>query len=69
MKSSIEHDLLAEDPSAIQKQEQILDNLLALPCWRLRYGGRPQVIAEQIASSFLSLELNDSGYRRQGWTT
>jgi hypothetical protein len=69
MKSNIEHDLLAEDPAAIQKQEQILDNLLALPCWRLRYGGRPQVIAEQIASSFLSLELNDSAYRRQGWTT
>jgi hypothetical protein len=68
IKPSIELDLLAEDPPAIEKQEKTLDNLLALPCWRLRYGGRPQAIADQLASSFLSSDLNESEYRCQGWT-
>ncbi len=80
IKSRIELDLLAEDPAAVEKQEKTLDSLLALPCWRLRYGGRPQAIAEQLAASFLnssesrglqlsSLESNNSEYRRQGRTT
>lgn len=50
----IELDLLAEGPVAIQKQEETVQNLLTLPSWQLRYGGRPQVIAEQIGMAFLS---------------
>ncbi len=80
IKSSIELDLLAEDSLAIEKQEKTLDNLLALPCWRLRYGGRPQAIAEQLAASFLnssesstselsSFVSNNSEYCSQGRTT
>jgi hypothetical protein len=69
IKSSIELELLAEDPSAVEKQEKTLDSLLTLPCWRLRYGGRPQAIADQLAASFLSSELNNSEYRSQGGTT
>jgi hypothetical protein len=52
VKSSIERDLLAETHAAIQKQEETLETLLALPSWHLRYGGPPQEIAEQIGMSF-----------------
>ena len=47
-------DVMAEAPRAIKSQERVIDALLALPCWRLQYGGtRPQVIAEQILRSLL----------------
>jgi hypothetical protein len=49
----IEMDLMAEHPNAAQKQAKTIDHLLTLPCWHLRYGGRPQVIVEQICKSFL----------------
>jgi hypothetical protein len=48
-RSRIEQDLMAETPKAVQKQVETIDELLELPCWRLKYGGRPQVIAEQLA--------------------
>jgi hypothetical protein len=48
-KSRIEQDLMAEAPEAVQKQAETIDELLGLPCWRLKYGGRPQVIAERLA--------------------
>jgi hypothetical protein len=54
VKRRIELDLLAEGPVAIQKQEETLQNLLTLPSWQLRYGGSPQVSAEQIAMTFPS---------------
>jgi hypothetical protein len=47
-RSRIELDLLAEAPDAIVRQTETIDKLLTLPCRRLRYGGRPQVIAEQL---------------------
>jgi hypothetical protein len=53
-RSRIEPDLLAEAPEVVQKQRETIDSLLALPCWHLRYGGRPQEIAEQIGTSFLN---------------
>jgi hypothetical protein len=54
VRSRIEQDLMAEAPEAVQKQAETIDELLALPCWRLQYGGRPQVIAEQIGASILA---------------
>jgi hypothetical protein len=48
-RSRIEQDLMAEAPEAVQKQAEAIDELLALPCWRLKYGGCPQVIAERLA--------------------
>jgi hypothetical protein len=54
-RSRIENDLLAEAPDAIQKQAASLDELLSLPCCLLRYGGRPELIAGQLAASFLNL--------------
>jgi hypothetical protein len=74
IKSRIDLDLLAEDPADVEKQEKTLDNLLALPCWRLRYGGRPQAIAEQLAESFfcssesINSRLNNSEGCGQGRT-
>lgn len=49
----IERDLLPESPEALQKQSLTLTQLLSLPCRVLRYGGTPQVVAEQLAASFL----------------
>ncbi len=53
--SRLERDLLAESPEAVRKQKEVLDELLSLPCCVLRYGGRPQVIAEQLAAAFLDV--------------
>ena len=50
----IEQDLLAESTEAIQWQEETLDRLLSLPRFTLRYGGRPQEVAEQLAAFFLN---------------
>lgn len=54
-RSCIEKDLLAEGPEAVRKQSRPLGELLSLPRCLLRYGGRPQVIAEQLADFFWSL--------------
>jgi hypothetical protein len=49
VRSRIEQDLMAELPEAVHKQGETIELLLDLPCWRLQYAGRPQVIAEQLA--------------------
>jgi hypothetical protein len=54
VRSYIEQDLLAESPDAVQRQEETLNDLLSVPCFILRYGGKPQQIAEQLAASFLN---------------
>lgn len=55
-------DLLEETRDDMEKQERILDHVLALPCWRLQYGGRPQATAVKIAELF----LDDSSINRDG---
>jgi hypothetical protein len=52
-RSRIEADLLAEASEAAEKQAAIIDNLLSIPRVQLRYGGRPQFIAQEISASFL----------------
>jgi hypothetical protein len=47
-RSRIEQDLLAEAPDAVLKQAETIDRLLTLPCRRLRFGGRPQSVAQQL---------------------
>jgi hypothetical protein len=54
VRSRIEKELLAEAPEAVRNQAETINGLLSLPCYTLQYGGRPQVIAEQLASSFLN---------------
>jgi hypothetical protein len=51
-RSQIEHDLLAESSEALRVQEETLEQLLSVPSVVLRYGGRPQQVAEQLAVSF-----------------
>ena len=63
-RSRIEKDLMPEHPDAAQKQAETIDHLLALPCWHLRYGGRPQMIVEQIRESL----LRNSEWRSLGGT-
>lgn len=48
IRSRIEMDLMAEASDAIQRQAETIDRLLALPFWRLSYGGRPQEIVAQL---------------------
>jgi gluconate kinase len=64
-RSRMEMDLLAEGPEDMKRQTVTIDSLLELPCWRLRYGGRPQEIAERISVAF----LNNSEHQSQGGTT
>ena len=64
VKSHIEADLLPEAPEDVEKQGHIINSLLGLPCWHLQYGGRPQVIAEQIAKSFFDHDGVDSSTSR-----
>lgn len=65
VRSRIERDLLAEIPKAVEKQEQTLENLLAIPSWQLLYGGSPQAIADQLDMAFFSgPELSKSGLSR-----
>ncbi len=53
-KRRIEEDVMAESPQATRTQQRTIDALLAIPCWRLQYGGvPPQVVAEQILNSQL----------------
>jgi hypothetical protein len=51
-RSHIERDLLAESSEALREQEETLEQLLSVPSVMLRYGGRPQEVAEQLAASF-----------------
>ena len=60
-KSRIAVDLLPEIPAALNQQHRVLDALLGLPCWRLQYNGRPQVIAEHIIGALSDFyEVNGS---------
>jgi len=64
VKACVEKDLLMETPEVIRRQERILNNLPALPCWNLRFGGAPQVIAEQIVSAFF--DNSESNHSQTG---
>jgi len=46
----IEADLLAETPEVAERQDEVIDALLNLPCWHLQYGARPEVVAEFVAA-------------------
>jgi hypothetical protein len=52
-RTRIERDLLAESPEAAKDQAKIVDRLMSIPRGHLKYGGRPQEIAEQLQATFL----------------
>jgi hypothetical protein len=51
-RTRVEREMLAESPEAISRQSSVVDALNQIPCWRLRYGGQPQAVAEQIDTLF-----------------
>ncbi len=48
----LEADLIAETREAAEAQRRTIQNLVNLPCWRLRYGEPPQGVAEKLARLF-----------------
>jgi hypothetical protein len=44
----LNRDLTAEPPEAEQKRSETIEKIAELPCWLLRYGGQPHLIAQQI---------------------
>jgi len=45
----LEGDLIAETREAAEAQRRTIQNLVRLPCWRLRHGEPPQMVAEKLA--------------------
>ena len=41
-------ELMAELPDAAARRSETMERIVELPCWLLRYGGRPQQVARQI---------------------
>jgi hypothetical protein len=48
----LEEDLMAELPDAAGTQMEVIGKLAELPCRLLRYGGKPQDVARELAISF-----------------
>ncbi len=49
LKQLIESDLLPESPDSIDEQMKVIDRLAELPCWRLQYGARPEIVVEYLS--------------------
>lgn len=49
----IERELMAESPDGLCRQSETIQRLSAIPCYTLRYGGEPHIIAERLAVRFL----------------
>jgi hypothetical protein len=48
----IDQELMAEPPALFKEQRKIIDRLIAIPCWNLRYGGHPAAVARKLTSHF-----------------
>jgi hypothetical protein len=44
-----DQELMAEPPALVELQRQVIDRLIAIPCWRLRYGGDPTTVTVELA--------------------
>lgn len=42
-------ELMAELPDALAKRSETVKRIVELPCWLLRYGGKPQQVARQLS--------------------
>lgn len=47
--SRLNGELMTEVPDAAAKRSRTINKVVELPCWRLQYGGEPELIAHQIA--------------------
>ena len=41
----LQGDLMVEDSEAAKTQRRLLEALVKIPCWQLKYGGSPQSVA------------------------
>jgi DNA polymerase III delta prime subunit len=48
-------ELMAELPDAVAKRSETVKRIAELPCWLLRYGGKPQQVARQLSIHFAEL--------------
>jgi hypothetical protein len=44
----IDQELMAEPPALVEQQRKVIDRLVAIPCWRLQYGGDPVATAGRL---------------------
>ena len=47
--SRLNGELMAESPEAAVRRTGTIKKIVELPCWLLRYGGQPQLVARQIS--------------------
>ena len=45
--AQLAEDLMVEPSDSAERQQRMIAELVARPCWRLRYGGTPQAVAEE----------------------
>jgi hypothetical protein len=50
--SRIDQELMAEPTALVERQRTVIDRLIAIPCWRLQYGGDPVVVANRLTRYF-----------------
>jgi hypothetical protein len=48
----IDQELMAEPPALVERQGTVVDRLIAIPCWRLQYGGDPVAVARKLTRHF-----------------
>jgi hypothetical protein len=44
----IDQELMAEPPASIEKQRDVIERLVTIPRWRLRYGGDPTAVSAKL---------------------
>lgn len=50
--SRLDSELMAESPTALTKRLETIKKVVTLPCWLLRYGKGPHLVAREIAEQF-----------------
>jgi len=48
----LDQELMAEPLAMIEKQREVIDRLVATPCWSLQYGGDPIAVAGRLTRHF-----------------
>jgi hypothetical protein len=48
----LDRELMVEPPALMENQRKVIDQLVVMPCWQLRYWGEPGVIAPRLARHF-----------------
>jgi hypothetical protein len=59
----IDQELMAEPPALVEQQRHVIDRLVRIPCWRLRYGGDPSAVAVKLKRLLERIPSRVSQYR------